>query len=64
MSDDQINEMVSRFLSWELPSDFTPDAGISFEPPQNPAWWPVGTNLLNADQAKAMIKHILGQEPE
>src|SRR4051812_6674479 len=56
-------EMVNRFLSWNLPKDFSPDCGISFKPPQTPhpiGYWPIGTNLFTADQAKAMLEHVLG----
>ena len=61
--------MVDRFLCWKLPEAFYPDAGISFSPAHPYAGdefgnsrWPVGTNLLTADQARAMIEHILGNE--
>lgn len=63
--DAQINHMVDRFLGWNLPEDFSPDAGISFEPtynkgtPYEARHRPIGTNLLNADQAKAMVRHML-----
>lgn len=61
MSDEQIKQMVNRFLSWKLPEDFNPDAGIVFTPPEHGAtWWPVGTNLLTATQAEAMIRHLAG----
>lgn len=67
MDEKQIDEMVNRFLGWKLPKDFAPDAGISFKPATLPStpmnyegYWPVGTNLLNADQARDMIKHVLG----
>lgn len=53
-------EMVTRFLGWELPQTFAPDAGISFTPPQIPEWWPVGTNLLTAVEVRAMLEHVLG----
>lgn len=55
-----IDQMVSAFLSWRLPMDFAPDAGIAFTPLSHPAHWPSGTNLLNADQARLMVAHILG----
>ena len=75
MTEKQIDEMVDRFLSWELPEDFCPDCGISFEgavtialdgkkvtrKEAGPGWWPVGTNLFTADQAREMIKHLLGE---
>ena len=65
MNEDQIDKMVNRFLSWPLPKDFFPDGGITFERKVNGqdregAWWPVGTNLLTAEQARGMIKHMLG----
>lgn len=64
---DQIKEMVDRFLCWKLPKDFSPDAGISFNPTKpyegdefGNSWWPIGTNLLYAGQAEEMIRFILG----
>jgi len=55
-----INKMVDNFLSWKLPSDFSPDGGISYEPYTiAPKWRPMGTNLFNAGQAKAMIEAML-----
>ena len=67
-TDDLVKEMVNRFLGWKLPKDFAPDAGISFTAPKHyedgdeyePLWWPVGTNLLTADQAREMVQHMLG----
>jgi hypothetical protein len=65
------DEMVNRFLSWKLPDDFCPDGGVSFSKTvgtmdgqrdrkeMGPAWWPVGTNLLSAEQARAMLTHVL-----
>lgn len=69
------DEMVQRFLSWPLPDDFCPDGGISFSKTvdtaegridrkhMGPAWWPVGTNLLSAEQARAMLEHVLTTPP-
>lgn len=54
-----IKNMVDRFLCWKLPRDFAPDCGISFE---EGAWWPTGTNLLHAGQAKEMIEHLLSSD--
>jgi hypothetical protein len=57
------DEMVDRFLSWSLPKDFYPDAGIKFEPSElqksgvHP--WPGGTNLLHAVQAKDMLQAVV-----
>lgn len=61
-----IKAMVDRFLAWKLPPDFSPDDGISFEPtfndhmPGGPVRRnPCGTNLLDARQAEAMVRHML-----
>ena len=64
MAKTMIDKMVDRFLGWKLPKDFAPDAGVSFTPTKPdgydmPGWWPVGTNLLTADQAREMVKHML-----
>ena len=65
MSEDQIDKAVSRFLGWKLPKDFGPDAGISFKPTKpydEPGWWPTGTNLFTAEQAREMFKYALSGE--
>jgi len=59
------DEMVNRFLGWKLPPTFCPDAGIKFTPPVPDArgyvnGWPIGTNLLTATEARAMLEHVLG----
>lgn len=63
-----VKKMVDRFLGWKLPEDFAPDCHIHFDRDATHQWggypngWPIGTNLLNADQAKAMILHMLGDD--
>lgn len=53
-------KMVDRFLAWRLPETFAPDCGISFKRPNDPSFaWPVGTNLLTADEAKEMFEYVL-----
>lgn len=78
MTEDQIKYMTQRFLMWKLPEHFSPDNGISFKPTFNdsPAAMralgltepmkcnPVGTNLFSAEQAEAMIRHMLEGLPE
>jgi hypothetical protein len=70
MGDDQIKHMVSRFLCWKLPENFHPDAGISFKAEFNEntdhpmRHQPVGTNLLDAAQAEAMIRHLVSDLPQ
>lgn len=59
-----IKEMVNNFLGWRLPADFSPDCGIGFDGRKDDEWnknktWPIGTNLLNADQARAMFEYVL-----
>jgi len=65
-----LDQAVDRFLCWELPRDFNPDCGISFmretdyaktpdgEYSFNYVFKPTGTNLLDAQQAKAMLEHV------
>ena len=48
--------MVSRFLAWKLPSSVRPDPCVM--DPDYPHRY--GTNLLTADQAKAMLEHVMG----
>lgn len=61
--EEMVSRMVDAFLRWRMPDDFAPDAGITFTPPANGApdylWRPVGTNLLTAQQAKAMVRNML-----
>lgn len=66
MTEEQIKQMVNRFLAWKLPTDFCPDDGITFDPVANKGTAyerrrePTGTNLLTATQAEAMVRHMLG----
>ena len=55
-----LKHMVSRFLCWKLPDDFSPDGGISFDKKIKND--PVGTNLLTATQAEEMVKYMLDIE--
>lgn len=77
MTDEQIKHMVNRFLSWKLPANFNPDAGISFKAEFNDSpgamaflgnnepmrHQPIGTNLFDATQAEAMVRHMIEQMP-
>lgn len=65
MDEELVKHMVDRFLGWKLPEDFNPDAGISFKKPEQPElhWWPSGTNLFDANQAKAMVEYMLESAP-
>ena len=70
MTEDQIKHMVNRFLGWRLPASFAPDGGISFEPIGNKSTThqftrdPSGTNLLDAQQAEAMVRYMAEGMPE
>lgn len=65
MTEDQIKHMVNRFLSWRLPENFNPDAGISFKATFNEhtshpmRHEPTGTNLFDFTQATAMVRHMI-----
>lgn len=63
ITEEQLKYMVNRFLGWKLPGNFSPDAGIKFTPPANLDWWPVGTNLLDATQATAMVLYLVNGMP-
>jgi len=60
-----IKAMVDRFLGWKLPRDFSPDCGVSFMPVRHGdiISWPIGTNLLSADQARQMFEFVLAAQP-
>lgn len=65
MTDEQIKRMVEQFLRWKLPENFHPDGGISFEPFGNKGTShqykrePVGTNLLDYEQATAIVRYMI-----
>jgi len=61
LSDEQIKHMVDRFLMWELPRNFNPDCGISFDDGEayGARREPVGTNLFTATEADAMVRHMI-----
>jgi hypothetical protein len=69
MEKNLIGKMVDRFLCWKLPKDFAPDCGISFDGRNDDEWnknktWPVGTNILTADQARQMFEHVTAEESD
>jgi hypothetical protein len=69
MTEDQIKHMVNRFLGWRLPAPWHPDNGISYNRPNyshapTPHDWPSGTNLFDATQADAMVRHMIAGMPE
>jgi len=70
MSPAQIKYMVDRFLSYHFPEDIQPDGGLSIRrvfnegTPHEFKATPSGTNLLNAAQAEAMVRHMIDGMPE
>ncbi|MCY1356892.1 hypothetical protein D9M69_433580 [compost metagenome] len=48
-------DMISRFLAWKLPASVRPDPCVM--DPDYPHRY--GTNLLTADQAQAMLEHVM-----
>src|SRR5690554_376594 len=62
VSEEVIKAAVDRFLQWKLPEDFYPDGGVSFDGAYDydSPHWPVGTNILTAEQAEQMLKECLG----
>jgi hypothetical protein len=65
-----VDHMVSRFLAWRLPENFSPDNGISFKAEFNEHTAhpmrcnPTGTNLFDRTQAEAMVRHMLEGLPK
>lgn len=60
MRDDQIKHMVDRFLGWKFPESINPDGGLSFDFRVHK---PVGTNLLSATEADAMVRYMIEGMP-
>lgn len=57
-----MDTMVGRFLAWELPRNLNPDGGLLLDKTYISRWpelWPTGTNLLDAEQAEAMIRVLI-----
>lgn len=70
MTEEQIKHMTEQFLRWKLPDPWHPDGGISFDRMMNVGTQyerkrePVGTNLFDYTQAKAMVLHMLDGLPD
>lgn len=69
MNEAQIKHMVDRFLGYRLPDNFNPDGGVSYEKfgnkgtPHQYRHQTSGTNLLDATQADAMVRHMIEGMP-
>lgn len=69
LTEQQIQYMAERFLNFPFPvGEMSPDGGISIERPKGLAEGlyrsPTGTNLLNAEQASAMVRWMTNSMPE
>ena len=63
ITEEQIEYMVNRFLSWKLPENFNPDGGIGFKKTHNVVGL-YGTNLFDATQADAMVRYLTSGLPK
>lgn len=54
MTEEDKNILVSRFLAWELPKSVCSDLCVTKRDYPNRS----GTNLLTADEARAMIDYL------
>lgn len=62
----EVKVAVDRFLGWKIPTTFSPDCYIHFDRASadlQGVSWPTGTNLFNAEEARAMFEHALGDDP-
>jgi hypothetical protein len=65
---EELDRLVNRFLAYSFPEDFHPDGGITFEKFGNVGTKhqytrrPMGTNLLDARQAREMFEHLFAEE--
>jgi hypothetical protein len=62
MTEAQIKYMVDRFLNWKLPPTFSPDCGIDYKSLPSGSR-PVGTNVFNATETDAMVRHMIDGMP-
>lgn len=64
MTEEQIKHMRDRFLGWKLPEEFKPDNGVTYTAPHGCWSTPLtGTNLLDANQAEAMVRYMAEEMP-
>jgi len=59
--ENRIKYMVDRFLMWKFPQSVNPDGGFSLN--RIPGHDAVGTNLLSAVEADAMVRHMIAGLP-
>ena len=69
MTEEQIKHMADPLLGWKPPRTFSPDGGISFDrtgskgTPHEYEREPYGTNIFNAQEAEAMVRHMIDGMP-
>lgn len=64
LTEKQIEHMVRRFLLWEVPESFSPDAGITYTPHPTIPSRPNGTNILDYTEAKEMVEFMIKGLPK
>lgn len=66
ITETELKQAVNRFLGWRIPDSFSPDCYITFgrQMALKNHGWPVGTNLFNAVEAEAMLRHVLDVVPD
>lgn len=53
-----LENLVTRFMTWKLPESC--DACITTKPNEAQVWG-TGADLLNRDEAEAMLAHVLAE---
>lgn len=53
-----VDKIVNKFLAWELPRSVASDACVNYADYHGPRY---GTNLLTADEASKMVKHLFSE---
>lgn len=56
LQDVEIDQLVEKFLCWQLPASVRSDLCVTMDYPHTRT----GTNLLTADEARQMFKALLG----
>jgi hypothetical protein len=60
MQNISLDEAVNRFLNYQFPKSVTPDGGLKIDRSYTEKYgMPTGTNLLDSNQAREMLAHVL-----
>jgi len=61
MTKDEMQKLVNRFLTWELPASVCADQCAT---ERDYPYKRFGTNLLTATEAEDMLRHVLKVDPK